>query len=38
MPLFNNQARFTHRVSPALTRLAVVQATLIFAITLVAPK
>jgi hypothetical protein len=38
MPLFNNQARFTHRVSPAFTRLAVVQTTLIITITLVAPK
>lgn len=38
MPLFNNHARFTHRVSPAFTLLSVVQATLIFAITLVAPK
>ncbi|MGO2392137.1 MAG: MFS transporter [Halomonas sp.] len=36
MPLFNNQARFTHRVGPAFTLLAVVQATLIFTITLVA--
>ncbi len=38
MPLFNNQARFTHRVGPAFTLLAVVQATLIITITLVAPK
>lgn len=36
MPLFNNQARFTHRVGPAFTLLAVIQATLIFTITLVA--
>lgn len=38
MPLFNNQARFTHRVGPAFALLAVIQATLIFTITLGAPK
>lgn len=37
MPLYN-LARFTHGVGPAFTLLAVIQATLIFTVTLVAPK